>query len=126
TAAGRPGDSSKLARRLPGRRYDRFFFSGMALLSLITVFVGFSRTYYLAGLFRAPLPSPIIHVHGAAFSCWIVLLVVQTFPQVGWRATGATRHFTLFRKLFQGNFPQPRQYCCLPFIPVRVGICFGC
>jgi FtsH-binding integral membrane protein len=43
-----------------------------------TVFVGFARTYYLAGVFRAPLPSLTIHLHGAAFSCWILLLVTQT------------------------------------------------
>jgi FtsH-binding integral membrane protein len=50
----------------------------MALLLLATVFVGFAPTYYLAGVFRAPLPSPIIHVHGALFSCWVLLLVAQT------------------------------------------------
>jgi FtsH-binding integral membrane protein len=54
------------------------FFTGMALLILATVFVGFAHTYYLAGVFRAPLPAPIIHVHGAAFTCWILLLVAQT------------------------------------------------
>lgn len=26
----------------------------------------------------APLPSLIIHVHGAAFSCWMLLLLTQT------------------------------------------------
>jgi len=50
----------------------------MALLLLVTVFVGFARTYDLAGMFHAPLPSLIIHVHGAAFYCWILLLVMQT------------------------------------------------
>jgi len=50
----------------------------MAWLMLATVFVGFARTYYLAGVFGAPLPSLIIHLHGAAFSCWILLLVAQT------------------------------------------------
>src|SRR6202049_1860281 len=60
------------------RQYDNYFFSAMALLILATVFVGFAATYYLAGVFRAPLPSLIIHLHGAAFSCWILLLVTQT------------------------------------------------
>jgi FtsH-binding integral membrane protein len=50
----------------------------MALVMLATVFVGFAHTYYLAGLYRAPLPSRIIHIHGAVFSCWILLLVAQT------------------------------------------------
>jgi len=63
---------------LPGRRFDHRFFTGMSLLMLLTAFAGFARTYFLAGVFRAPLPSLIIHVHGAAFSCWVLLLVVQS------------------------------------------------
>lgn len=78
TAAAHPSPCPPVATGLPGRRFDHFFFSGMALLMLVTVFVGFAPSYYLAGLLRAPLPSPIIHVHGALFSCWILLLVTQT------------------------------------------------
>lgn len=59
-------------------RSDDVFFSFMALLLLVTVFVGFARTYFLAGVFHAPLPAAIIHVHGAVFSCWILLLIAQT------------------------------------------------
>jgi hypothetical protein len=72
------GNRLPVATSAPGRRYDHFFFSGMALLLLVAVFVGFARTYYLAGMFHATLPSVIIHLHGAAFSCWILLLVTQT------------------------------------------------
>ena len=50
----------------------------MVLLILATVFVGFARTYFLAGLFRAPLPNLLIHIHGAVFTGWILLLAVQT------------------------------------------------
>jgi hypothetical protein len=78
TVAVRPSNLSKPASVLPGCRYDHVFFSSMALLMLVTVFVGFARTYYLAGVFNAPLPSLTIHLHGAAFSCWILLLVTQT------------------------------------------------
>ncbi len=60
------------------RKADRIFFSGMAILILLTTLVGFARTYFLAGIFRAHLPSPIIHIHGAVFSLWILLLLVQT------------------------------------------------
>ena len=63
---------------LPGRRYDHIFFSGMALALLLSVLVGFGPTYYLAGMFAATLPAPIIHIHAAVFSCWILLLVAQT------------------------------------------------
>jgi hypothetical protein len=66
------------AKPAPGRRCDHFFFSAMSILILVVVFVGFAPTYYFAGVFRAPLPAPIIHIHGAVFSCWVLLLVVQT------------------------------------------------
>jgi len=66
----------QVARPATGRRTDNYFFSGMALLLLMTVFVGFARTYFLAGVFRAP-PSVLVHIHGAVFSCWILLLITQ-------------------------------------------------
>ena len=81
TVVARPGNPASNPAKLvslPGSRFDHFFFSGMALLLLATVFVGFAPTYYLAGVFHAPLPSWIIHLHGAAFTCWILLLVTQT------------------------------------------------
>jgi FtsH-binding integral membrane protein len=78
TDLARPSITAKSFSWAPGRRYDHWFFSAMALLMLATAFAGFARTYYLAGMLLAPLPSLIIHVHGAAFSGWIVLLVTQT------------------------------------------------
>jgi len=78
TIAMLPEVAVKPATPVPGRRFDHLFFSSMALLMLATVFLGFARTYYLAGIFRAPLPSLIIHLHGAAFTGWILLLVTQT------------------------------------------------
>ncbi len=70
--------AARLVPTLPGRRYDKVFFSSMAVLMLGIVLVGFARTYFLAGMFRAHLPSPIIHIHGALFSAWILLFIVQT------------------------------------------------
>lgn len=77
TATAHAGSSAEMRAGLPGRRYDHFFFSGMALLMLASVFLGFAHSYYLAGVFHAPLPSLTIHVHGAVFSTWILLLVTQ-------------------------------------------------
>jgi hypothetical protein len=57
--------------------YDDFFFSGMAGVALIAVLVGFARTYFLAGLFRAPLPNLLVHIHGAAFTLWIIFFISQ-------------------------------------------------
>lgn len=69
---------ANLAKHLPGRKYDRQFFFVMTILLLAVVVIGFAPTYYLAGVFRAPLPSPMVHVHGAVFSSWMLLLLVQT------------------------------------------------
>ena len=63
---------------LPGRRYDRQFFMAMAILLTAVVAIGFAPTYYLAGVFRAPLPNPILHIHAAVFTGWMLLLLVQT------------------------------------------------
>ena len=68
----------KVRAVIPGREYDHVFFSGMAVLLLGSVFLGFAHTYYLAGMFHAPLPSMIVHFHGAIFSSWILFLLVQT------------------------------------------------
>lgn len=59
------------------RRADDVFFVAAAALILITVFIGFARTYYLAGVFRAKLPSPLVHFHGVIFTCWILLFITQ-------------------------------------------------
>ena len=63
---------------LPGSRYDHYFFSAMAAFCLLMVVIGFARTYFFAGVFAAPLPNRLIHLHGAAFSLWILFLVAQT------------------------------------------------
>jgi hypothetical protein len=62
----------------PNRQYERYFFTGMSVLILGAVFLGFAKTYFLAGVFRAPLPSWVIHIHGAAFTSWVLFLIVQT------------------------------------------------
>ena len=58
-------------------RYDNLFFSGMAGVALIATLVGFARTYFLAGLFRAPLPNLLVHIHGAALTLWTILFITQ-------------------------------------------------
>ena len=83
--------SQQLVHR-PNRLYDRVFFSGMSLVMLGTVLFGFAKTYFLAGMVRAPLPNVLIHIHGAAFTLWIALLLVQT-------ALIATRNVRVHRVL---------------------------
>lgn len=60
------------------RRFEHWFFSGMALLILATIYYGFARSYFLAGMVRAHLPNVLIHVHAAMFTGWIFLLIAQT------------------------------------------------
>ena len=72
------GKRAKLVTPSHGHRLDRLFFSITSVLMLVTVYVGFAPSYYQAGLFHAPLPSLILHIHAVAFSCWMPLLVVQT------------------------------------------------
>ena len=60
------------------RTAEHIFFSSMAILLCVVVFIGFSPTYFRAGMLRAPLPSPILHFHGAVFTLWMMLFVVQT------------------------------------------------
>jgi hypothetical protein len=56
---------------------DRIFFSTMIVLLWATILWGFARTYFLAGMVGAPLPNKLIHIHGAAFTLWMMLLLVQ-------------------------------------------------
>jgi hypothetical protein len=81
------------------RTVERFFFGGMAVLLCICVFIGFSPTYFQAGMLRAPLPSPILHIHGAVFTLWMLLFVVQaafiSARRVRWHRSFGTVAFCL-------------------------------
>jgi len=57
---------------------DRWFFTGMATAVMATVAAGFAPTYYLKPLFAAPRLPLSIHIHGALFTAWVLLLVAQT------------------------------------------------
>ena len=59
---------------------ERIFYLGMTLAIALAVYVGFARSFFLRPLFPAwPSPAePIFYVHGAVFSGWCVLLVVQS------------------------------------------------
>jgi hypothetical protein len=94
TVSGTPAVSRV---QLPGRRYDRIFFAGMIVILLLIVFVGFARSYYLAGLFHAPLPAPILHIHGALNTGWMILLLVQTLLV-------STKNVALHRRLGMAGF----------------------
>ncbi len=90
SAASTPYEQSASPRRK--LRADDLYFGAMVLLIVGTVFLGFARTYYLAGIYHARPLNLLLHVHGAVFSTWIVLLVVQT-------TLVARRNIALHRRL---------------------------
>ena len=63
--------------RQPSRTAERLFFGGMAALLCLVVFIGFAPTFFAAGFVQAPLPNPLVRVHGIVFTAWMVLLVTQ-------------------------------------------------
>jgi hypothetical protein len=56
---------------------ERRFYIAVAISFGLLVFAGFSRTFYLHRLFRLPAPPPLIQVHGAIMTGWIVLFLAQ-------------------------------------------------
>lgn len=100
-------DALGVARSLPltttyrpvNRKAERIFFGGMAILLCIIVFIGFSPTYFRAGMLRAPLPNGLIHFHGALFVTWMVLYAVQSAlisaKRVAWHRSLGTIAFCL-------------------------------
>lgn len=82
---------------------ERRFYTGMAILMLATVLLGFSRTFFLKPWFPeaahlAPPEPYFFYVHGVFFTAWILLLVVQPLlianrrvdlhRRVGWFGAG--------------------------------------
>lgn len=84
-------------------RYDRAFYSGIAILLAAMALVGFGPTFYFRWLFGAPstisgttVLSPLTLLHGTLFSAWMVLFIVQT-------SLIAARRVTLHRRLGVGG-----------------------
>jgi hypothetical protein len=72
---------------------DRWFFSGMAALLFVTMFVGFAPSYYLHGApnpdFGSYLDTPpqpirgLFLLHGAVFTAWFLLQLIQSLLVAG-------------------------------------------
>jgi len=104
TEAVQPRVSSRAPRTAPAHRpvnrtAERIFFAGMAILLCAIVVFGFSRTYFAAGMVAAPLPNALVHVHGAAFTLWMLLFLTQTAlisaRRVAWHRALGTVAFCL-------------------------------
>ncbi len=57
---------------------ERLFYTGMSVAFLLTVFAGFSRTFYLRPYFQPQKLIPLLILHGMLFSSWIALFLIQT------------------------------------------------
>ena len=60
------------------KRHERLFYTSMAAAILLTVFAGFSRTFFLRPLFHPEHLMPLLIVHGVIFSSWLALFITQT------------------------------------------------
>ena len=67
-----------LSPSLINKRNDRMFYTCMAAALIITVFAGFSRTFYLRPYFHPEPLLPLLILHGIVFSSWLALFVIQT------------------------------------------------
>jgi hypothetical protein len=66
------------SQTIPRRVDDHKLYIAIAILTPIVVLLGFSRTYYLKGVFGTPaLPSLLVHFHGLIMTSWVTLFVVQ-------------------------------------------------
>lgn len=82
TAAIRPAPPSPE----PGTgAHDRLFYGAMAAALGLTVFAGFASTYYLRLFTGGPKVTftggtftALVHAHGALFTAWVLLFIVQT------------------------------------------------
>src|SRR5260370_18450389 len=94
-----PASGQQSHYRPVNRTAERVFYSGLAILLCICVFIGFSPIYFQAGMMRAPLPSPILHIHGAVFTLWMLLFAVQaaliSARRVKWHRSFGTAAFCL-------------------------------
>ncbi len=65
--------------RIPAdRTRTHVFYTGMSLVMLATVLLGFARSYFLRSqYFPSPL-APVAQIHGALFVSWILLFIVQS------------------------------------------------
>ena len=93
---------ASLAPRAPigvQSRHDRLFFGTVAVALALIVFAGFGPTYYFRFFSGGPQAtvsgkpfSVLVHLHGALFTSWVLLFVVQT-------ALVASRRVAIHRRL---------------------------
>jgi hypothetical protein len=93
------GPRNQSSAHAPVGAYDRLFYGGMAIAMAAVVFSGFAPTYYMkffgdgarATVSGGPF-TPLVHLHGALFTGWVLLFIAQT-------ALVASHRLTVHRRL---------------------------
>jgi hypothetical protein len=80
------------ARRGPSRQSEHIFYVGMSIAAIAIMFAGFAKTWFLRSYFHPEPLTLTVKLHGAAFTAWVLLLLVQT-------TLVSTRRTDIHRKL---------------------------
>ena len=81
---------------------DRRFFTGMAITLLILSVAGFARSYYLSHWFGTKTLTPLLQLHGAVMTLWILLFLTQT-SLVATNRTDAHRRLGMIGLMLAGG-----------------------
>ena len=76
-------------------RNQRWFYTAMTVAAALAVFIGFAPSYYLKSFTGAAPLTPLVHIHGAVFTAWVILFIVQV-------RLVAARQLRLHRRLGAG------------------------
>ena len=60
------------------REVDRLFYGSMAIVAIAVTLVGFGPSFYLNRYYQQRTFTPLVLAHGIAFTCWVLLLAVQS------------------------------------------------
>jgi len=75
----RPGTVDVATRSLAKSwRVERAYYTGLSVAAIATVIVGFGPTYYFRPFTGGTSLSPLVSVHAAVLTAWMVFLVLQT------------------------------------------------
>ena len=71
--------SATFGQTVPSARTKgrRMFYTGLSVAMFLVVFVGFAPTYYLKTAYGTPTLASLYHVHGAFFTSWMLLMILQ-------------------------------------------------
>lgn len=61
------------------RELTRSGYRWLAVGAAAIAFAGFARTYYLRSIFHTPILPPLVQIHGAIMTLWIIGFIVQTW-----------------------------------------------